>query len=103
MGGGLRHRLVAPGETGSCGGALLCTHIRTGRVVRICAQSKGRTSTCPVPRGIDQLWVTANGRALDFYRRFGFTVIETVQLANENWPVTALVATMSTARVQQDR
>lgn len=47
--------------------------------------------------GIHRLWVTAAGRALDFYRRCGFTVTETVQLTNGGWPVAATVATRSSA------
>ncbi|HEX5114263.1 MAG TPA: GNAT family N-acetyltransferase [Pseudonocardiaceae bacterium] len=36
--------------------------------------------------GVDRLWVAADGRAVDFYRRCGFTVVEHVRLADGEQP-----------------
>jgi N-acetylglutamate synthase-like GNAT family acetyltransferase len=60
-----------------------------GAVVRADVRGRGvgaalmaRLAHWAVESGIDRLWVVADGRAVDFYRRCGFTVVEVVALAN---------------------
>jgi GNAT superfamily N-acetyltransferase len=44
--------------------------------------------------GVDQLWVATGGRAIDFYRRCGFSVTEVVQVASGDQP-TVLTARLA--------
>jgi GNAT superfamily N-acetyltransferase len=55
-----------------------------------------------VQAGIDQLWVATGGRAIDFYRRCGFAVVEVAKLRNGDQP-TILTAQPAEARSQRKR
>ena len=64
-----------------------------GTVVRADRRGQGvgtalmsRLTRWAAEAGIDQLYVATGGRAVDFYRRCGFTVAEVVQLPNGDEP-----------------
>jgi GNAT superfamily N-acetyltransferase len=64
-----------------------------GMIVRADLRGRGvgaalmaRLAEWAAEAGIGRLWVVAEGRAVDFYRRCGFTVVETVQLSPDYRP-----------------